>query len=55
MIEKLLEWSIRRRELVALGALFILIAGALLLRTMATSMPAETQVFSRTETVPLVL
>jgi Cu/Ag efflux pump CusA len=34
MIEKLLAWSIRRRELVALGAIFILIAGGMLLRTM---------------------
>ncbi|MGH7551699.1 MAG: efflux RND transporter permease subunit, partial [Longimicrobiales bacterium] len=34
MIEKLLAWSIRRRELVALGALFILVAGALQLRSM---------------------
>ncbi len=33
MIEKLLAWSIRRRELVALGAIFVLVAGVLLLRT----------------------
>src|SRR6266700_5910075 len=34
MIEKLIAWSIRRRELVALGALFVLVAGVFLLRTM---------------------
>ena len=34
MIEKLIAWSIRRRELVALGALFGLVAGLVLLRTM---------------------
>src|SRR5256885_17121071 len=34
MIEKLIAWSIRRRELVALGAIFVLVAGGLLLRTM---------------------
>ncbi len=34
MIEQLLAWSIRRRELVALGAVFLLVAGAMLLRTM---------------------
>jgi Cu(I)/Ag(I) efflux system membrane protein CusA/SilA len=34
MIEKLIAWSIRRRELVAFGVLFALVAGALLLRTM---------------------
>jgi Cu(I)/Ag(I) efflux system membrane protein CusA/SilA len=34
MIEKLIAWSIRRRELVALGAIFILVAGGLRLRTM---------------------
>ncbi|PYP34117.1 MAG: CusA/CzcA family heavy metal efflux RND transporter, partial [Gemmatimonadetes bacterium] len=34
MIEKLIAWSIRRRELVALGAIFALVAGTLLLRTM---------------------
>ena len=34
MIEKLIAWSIKRRELVALGAIFILVAGALRLRTM---------------------
>ncbi len=34
MIERLIGWSIRRRDLVALGATFVLIAGALLLRTM---------------------
>src|SRR5206468_7763849 len=34
VIERLIGWSIRRRELVALGATFVLIAGALLLRTM---------------------
>ena len=34
MIEKLIGWSIKRRELVALGAIFILVAGALRLRTM---------------------
>src|SRR3989454_1177829 len=34
MIETLLAWSLRRRELVALGAIFILVAGAMLLRTM---------------------
>jgi Cu(I)/Ag(I) efflux system membrane protein CusA/SilA len=34
MIENVIAWSIRRRELVALGAIFVVIAGALLLRTM---------------------
>src|SRR5438034_3996660 len=34
MIEKLIAWSIKRRELVALGALFVLVAGVFLLRTM---------------------
>jgi len=34
MIEKVIAWSIRRRELVALGAIFVLIAGSMLLRTM---------------------
>jgi Cu(I)/Ag(I) efflux system membrane protein CusA/SilA len=34
MIEKLIAWSIRRRELVALGAIFVLVAGIWLLRTM---------------------
>ena len=34
MIEKLIAWSIRRRELVALGAMFGLVAGIVLLRTM---------------------
>jgi copper/silver efflux system protein len=34
MIEKLIAWSIKRRELIALGAIFILVAGALHLRTM---------------------
>src|SRR6266404_7407037 len=34
MIEKLIAWSIRRRELVALGAIFVLVAGVFLLRTM---------------------
>src|SRR6266436_9765900 len=34
MIEKLIAWSIRRRELVALGAIFVLVAGVWLLRTM---------------------
>ncbi len=34
MIEKLLAWSLGRRELVALGAVFVLVAGALLLRSM---------------------
>ena len=34
MIEKLIAWSIRRRELVALGAVFALVAGLALLRTM---------------------
>ena len=34
MIEKLIAWSIKRRELVALGAIFIFVAGALRLRTM---------------------
>src|SRR5467141_2432640 len=34
MIEKLIAWSIKRRELVALGAIFVLVAGVLLLRTM---------------------
>ncbi len=33
MIEKLIAWSIRRRDLVALGALFALAAGLVLLRT----------------------
>ena len=34
MIEKLIAWSIKRRELIALGAIFILVAGALHLLTM---------------------
>src|SRR5437867_3470728 len=34
MIEKLIAWSIKRRELVALGAVFVLVAGVYLLRTM---------------------
>ena len=34
MIQKLIAWSIRRRELVALGAVFGLVAGLVLLRTM---------------------
>src|SRR5438445_9134888 len=34
MIERLIAWSIRRRELVALGAVFVLVAGLQLLRTM---------------------
>ncbi len=34
MIEGLIAWSIKRRELVALGAIFTLVTGALLLRTM---------------------
>jgi Cu(I)/Ag(I) efflux system membrane protein CusA/SilA len=34
MIERLIAWSIKRRELVALGAIFILVAGGLRLRTM---------------------
>ena len=34
MIEKLITWSIRRRELVALGAVSGLVAGLVLLRTM---------------------
>src|SRR3989441_1118623 len=34
MIEKLIAWSIRRRELVALGAIFVFVAGVFLLRTM---------------------
>src|SRR2546428_2665004 len=34
MIENLIAWSIRRRELVALGAIFVLVAGVYLLRTM---------------------
>jgi copper/silver efflux system protein len=34
MIERLIAWSIKRRELVGLGAIFILVAGALRLRTM---------------------
>src|SRR5438046_7648192 len=34
MIEKLIAWSIKRRELVGLGAVFVLVAGVLLLRTM---------------------
>jgi Cu(I)/Ag(I) efflux system membrane protein CusA/SilA len=34
MIEKLIAWSIRRRELVAAGTVFTLVAGALLARTM---------------------
>jgi len=34
MIERLIAWSIRRRELVALGAIFVLVAGGMLLRTM---------------------
>src|SRR2546423_9092192 len=34
MIERLIAWSIRRRELVGLGAVFLLVAGLQLLRTM---------------------
>src|SRR5881409_545618 len=34
MIEKLIAWSIKRRELVALGAIFVLVAGVFLLRTL---------------------
>src|SRR5213080_4285993 len=34
MIERLIAWSIKRRELVALGAIFVLVAGVFLLRTM---------------------
>src|SRR5213593_4038629 len=34
MIEKLIALSIKRRELVALGAIFVLVAGVFLLRTM---------------------
>src|SRR5882757_1161330 len=34
MIEKLIAWSIKRRELIALGAIFLLVAGALRLRTL---------------------
>src|SRR5213594_566578 len=34
MIERLIAWSIRRRELVALGAVFVLVAGLQLLRSM---------------------
>src|SRR3989442_1703906 len=34
MIAKLIAWSIKRRELVALGAIFVLVAGVFLLRTM---------------------
>src|SRR5438046_10421475 len=34
MIEKLIAWSIKRRELIALGAIFLLVTGALRLRTM---------------------
>jgi Cu(I)/Ag(I) efflux system membrane protein CusA/SilA len=34
MIEKLIAWSLKRRELVALAAMFVLVAGALVLRTM---------------------
>ena len=34
MIHRLIEWSIRRRELVALGAVFAFVAGLVLLRSM---------------------
>ena len=34
MIQHVIAWSIRRRELVALGAIFVLLAGTWLLRTM---------------------
>ncbi len=34
MIEKLIAWSLRRRELVALGGIFVRVAGAWLLRTL---------------------
>jgi copper/silver efflux system protein len=34
MIERVIAWSIRRRELVAFGAIFALVAGAVLLKTM---------------------
>ncbi len=52
MIEKLLAWSIRRRELVAPGAVCILIAGALLLPTMpVAAIPelSDTQVIVSTD------
>src|SRR5207249_6867600 len=54
MIEKVIAWSIRRRELVALGALFVLVAGIWLLRTMPVdAIPdlSDTQVivYSRSE------
>src|SRR6266568_3128494 len=34
MIQNVIAWAIRRRELVALGAIFVLVAGLWLLRTM---------------------
>src|SRR5207249_3098291 len=34
MIERLIAWSIRRRELVALGAVFVLVAGVILRQPM---------------------
>jgi len=52
MIEKLIAWSIRRRDLVALGALFALVAGLVLLRTMPVdAIPdlSDTQVIVYTE------
>src|SRR5205807_502769 len=52
MIERLIAWSIRRRELVALGAVFVLVAGVLLLRTMpvdATPDLSDTQVIVYTD------
>src|SRR6266403_4188855 len=52
MIEKLIAWSIKRRELVALGAIFVLVAGVFLLRTMPLdAIPdlSDTQVIVYTE------
>src|SRR6059036_3590471 len=52
MIEKLIAWSIKRRELVALGAVFVLVAGVYLLRTMPVdAIPdlSDTQVIVYTE------
>ncbi|TMD70278.1 MAG: efflux RND transporter permease subunit [Chloroflexi bacterium] len=52
MIEKLIAWSIRRRDLVALAALFALVAGLVLLRTMSVdAIPdlSDTQVIVYTD------
>ena len=52
MIQNVIAWAIRRRELVALGAIFVLVAGLWLLRTMPVdAIPdlSDTQVIVYTE------